>query len=130
MPLRNKPAWKSSSPLRSGISLSLTAGSGQALSVAERLIVLDELGFIPFSAVGAQLIFQFVSALYERVAIIVTTNLKFADWTQIFGDERLTLALLDRLTHRAHIIEFLGESYRFRQRMQRQQQEQPPRSNA
>jgi len=92
------------------------------LSVAERLIVLDELGFIPFSAVGAQLIFQFVSALYERVAIIVTTNLKFADWPQIFGDERLTLALLDRLTHRANILEFLGESYRFRQRMEREQE--------
>ncbi len=99
-----------------------------ATALRHRLIVLDELGFIPFSAIGSQLIFQFVSALYERVAIIVTTNLKFADWTQIFGDERLTLALLDRLTHRAHIIEFLGESYRFRQRMQRQQQEQ--RSNA
>jgi len=81
------------------------------------------LGFIPFSAIGAQLVFQFVSALYERVAIIITTNLKFADWPQIFGDERLTLALLDRLTHRAHIIEFVGESYRFRQRMQRQQDE-------
>jgi len=67
------------------------------------------------------LVFQFVSALYERVALIITTNLKFADWGQIFGDERLTLALLDRLTHRAHIIEFVGESYRFRQRMQREQ---------
>ena len=94
-----------------------------ATALRHRLIVLDELGFIPFSAIGAQLVFQFVSALYERVAIIITTNLKFADWPQIFGDERLTLALLDRLTHRAHIIEFVGESYRFRQRMQRQQDE-------
>jgi len=92
-----------------------------ATALRHRLIVLDELGFIPFSAVGAQLVFQFVSALYERVAIIITTNLKFADWPQIFGDERLTLALLDRLTHRAHIIEFVGESWRFRQRMQREQ---------
>lgn len=83
------------------------------------LIVLDELGFIPFSSTGAQLMFQFCSALYERVALIVTTNLKFADWTQVFGDERLTVALLDRLTHKAHIIEFVGESYRFRQRQQR-----------
>jgi len=93
-----------------------------ATALRHRVIILDELGFIPFSAVGAQLIFQFISALYERVAIIVTTNLKFADWTQIFGDERLTLALLDRLTHRAHILEFVGESYRFRQRMQREQE--------
>jgi DNA replication protein DnaC len=67
------------------------------------LIILDELGFIPFSPKGAQLIFQFCSTLYERVAMIVTSNLSFADWTQVFGDERLTLALLDRLTHRAHI---------------------------
>lgn len=81
------------------------------------LIVLDELGFIPFSATGAQVLFTFCSELYERLALLITTNLKFADWVQVFGDERLTAALLDRLTHHAHIIELLGESYRFRQRM-------------
>lgn len=86
-----------------------------------KLIVIDELGFIPFSSTGAQLMFQFCSALYERVSLIVTTNLKFADWTQVFGDERLTVALLDRLTHKAHIIEFVGESYRFRERQQQQE---------
>ncbi len=86
-----------------------------------KLIVIDELGFIPFTSTGAQLMFQLCSALYERVALIVTTNLKFADWTQVFGDERLTVALLDRLTHKAHIIEFVGQSYRFRQRQQRQE---------
>lgn len=85
-----------------------------------RLIVLDELGFIPFSANGAHLIFQLCSSLYERVAMIVTTNLRFAEWTQVFGDEQLTGALLDRLTHHAHILEFIGESYRFRERMQRE----------
>jgi DNA replication protein DnaC len=90
-------------------------------ALKQRLIVLDELGFIPFSATAAQLMFQFCSALYERVALIITTNLRFADWTQVFGNERLTAALLDRLTHKAHILEFSGaESYRFRQRMQRQ----------
>jgi DNA replication protein DnaC len=89
----------------------------------QQLIVLDELGFIPFSPTGAQLIFQLCSSLYERVAMIVTTNLRFADWVQVFGDERLTAALLDRLTHKAHILEFVGESYRFRERMQREQQE-------
>lgn len=89
------------------------------------LIVLDELGFIPFSPTGAQLIFQLCSTLYERVALIVTTNLRFGDWTQVFGDERLTAALLDRLTHRAHILEFIGESYRFRQRMQHDSQQHP-----
>jgi DNA replication protein DnaC len=91
-----------------------------ALALKHQLIVLDELGFIPFSATGAQLIFQFCSTLYERVAMIVTTNLRFADWVQVFGDERLTAALLDRLAHKAHILEFVGESYRFRERMQRE----------
>jgi DNA replication protein DnaC len=85
-----------------------------------RLVVLDELGFIPFSANGAHLIFQLCSTLYERVAMIVTTNLRFGDWTQVFGDEQLTAALLDRLTHHAHILEFVGESYRFRERMERE----------
>ena len=85
------------------------------------LVVLDELGFIPFSPTGAQALFTFCSELYEHVAVILTTNLKFADWTQVLGDERLTAALLDRLTHRAHILELIGESYRFRQRIQREQ---------
>lgn len=88
-------------------------------ALKQQLIVLDELGFIPFSPTGAQLIFQFCSCLYERVTLMVTTNLRFADWTQVFGDERLTAALLDRLTHKAHILEFVGDSYRFRQRLQR-----------
>jgi DNA replication protein DnaC len=95
-------------------------GKFLATALRHQLIVLDELGFIPFSPTGAHLVFQFCSALYERVAIIATTNLRFADWIDVFGDERLTAALLDRLTHRAHILEFIGESYRFRQRMQRE----------
>jgi DNA replication protein DnaC len=85
------------------------------------LIVLDELGFIPFSATAAQALFTFCAQLHERVAVIITSNLKFADWTQVFGDERLTAALLDRLTHHAHIIELVGESYRFRQRAKQEQ---------
>ena len=67
------------------------------------LIVLDELGFIPFSASGAHALFTFCSEVYERLALILTTNLKFADWVQVLGDERLTAALLDRITHHAHI---------------------------
>ena len=81
------------------------------------LVVLDELGFIPFSKQGAQVLFTFCSELYERLPFIITTNLKFADWVQVFGDERLTAALLDRLTHHARIIELIGESFRFRQRL-------------
>lgn len=97
----------------------LTAYLNKALNY--QLIVLDELGFIPFTSLGAQVMFQFCSTLYQRVALIITTNLKFADWTQVFGDERLTVALLDRLTHRAHIIEFIGDSYRFRERQEWQE---------
>ncbi|MGH8057475.1 MAG: ATP-binding protein, partial [Candidatus Entotheonellia bacterium] len=70
----------------------------------------------------AHLLFQVCSSLYERVAMIVTTHVRFADWTQVFGDERLTGALLDRLTYRAHIVEFVGESFRFRQRLRREAQ--------
>ncbi len=85
------------------------------------LLVLDELGFVPFGKDGGQLLFQLCSDLYERVSIIVTTNLRFADWNSIFSDERMTAALLDRLTHKAHILEFVGESYRFRQRLQQEE---------
>ena len=84
------------------------------------LVVLDELGFIPFSADGAHALFTFCSELYERLSLIITTNLKFADWVQVFGNERLTAALLDRLTHHAHVLELVGESHRFRQRMQQE----------
>jgi DNA replication protein DnaC len=83
-------------------------------------VVLDELGFIPFSADGANALFTFCSELYERLSLIITTNLKFADWVQVFGSERLTAALLDRLTHHAHVLELVGESHRFRQRMQQE----------
>lgn len=93
------------------------------------LLVLDELGFIPFTPTGAQLLFQLCSALYERVALIVTTNLRFAEWSSIMGgDERMSAALLDRLTHRATILEFVGTSYRFRQQLHRQ--ETPEESQA
>jgi DNA replication protein DnaC len=88
----------------------------------QELVVLDELGFIPFTAVGAQLLFQLCSALYERVALIITTNLRFAEWSSVMGgDERMSAALLDRLTHRATILEFVGTSYRFRQQLHRQE---------
>lgn len=87
------------------------------------VLVLDELGFIPFTQTGAQLLFQLCSALYERVAMIITTNLRFAEWSTIMGgDERMSAALLDRLTHKATILEFVGTSYRFRQQLQHQQQ--------
>ena len=86
-----------------------------------RLLILDELGFIPFSQTGTHLLFQLCSALHEQVSIVVTTNLAFSDWVTVFRDERLTGALLDRLTYRAHIFEFRGESFRLRSRAQYQQ---------
>ena len=77
------------------------------------LIIVDELGYVPFSKAGAELLFGVFAARYERAAILVTTNLEFGKWTEVFGDERMTGALLDRFTHRCHILPMLGESFRF-----------------
>jgi len=79
------------------------------------LLILDELGYVPFSKEGAELLFQVLAERHERGSVIITTNLGFADWTQIFGDPNMTAALLDRLTHRAHIIECTWDSYRLKQ---------------
>lgn len=84
-----------------------------------RLLIVDELGYIPFSKQGAELLFQVFSDRHERGSTIITTNLGFADWTQIFGDPTLTAALLDRLTHKAHIITCSWESYRFQESLRR-----------
>lgn len=79
------------------------------------LVIIDELGFVPFNKSGAELLFQYCSSRYERGSIVITTNLEFAKWTEVFGDEQMTAALLDRLTHRAHILNMNGDSYRFKQ---------------
>ena len=79
-----------------------------------RLLITDELGFVPLSHTGAELLFEVFSQRYERGSILVTTNLPFDEWTQVFGSERLTGALLDRLTHHVHILEMNGDSYRLR----------------
>ncbi len=86
------------------------------------LLVLDELGYVPASKVGAELLFDVISTAYERTSLIVTTNLPFESWTEVLGSERLTGATLDRLTHRCRIIETKGESYR----LQRRQGPDPP----
>jgi len=78
------------------------------------VIVLDELGYVPASKLGAELLFDVISTAYERQSLIVTTNLPFGQWTEVLGSERLTGAVLDRLTHRCHILEATGESYRLK----------------
>lgn len=81
----------------------------------QQLLVLDELGYVPFSRVGAELLFEVVSRAYERTSLMVTTNLPFEEWAEVMGNERMTGALLDRLTHRVHILEANGDSYRLKQ---------------
>jgi len=84
-----------------------------------RLLIVDELGFVPLSKTGAELLFDLFSQRYERGSILVTSNLPFDEWTEVFGSERLTGALLDRLTHHVHILEMNGDSYRLKQSRQR-----------
>ena len=81
------------------------------------VLICDELGYLSFSRAGAELLFQVFAERYERKSLLVTSNLAFSDWGQVFQGERMTAALLDRLTHRCHIFEMNGESYRFRESM-------------
>ena len=90
-----------------------------------KLLIVDELGYVPLSQTGAELLFEVFSQRYERGATIVTSNLPFDEWTSVFGSERLTGALLDRLTHHVHILEMNGESYRLAQSKRRSRRTTP-----
>ena len=93
------------------------------------LLLLDELGYVPFSKAGAELLFEVISRAYEQQSLMLTSNLAFEEWTEVFGSERLTGALLDRLTHRCHTLEANGESYRLRQARKRPKRKPPQDQN-
>ncbi|MCP4933553.1 MAG: ATP-binding protein [bacterium] len=93
--------------------------------VSQHLLIIDELGFVPLSKTGAELLFEIISQRYERGSIMITSNLPFDEWTETFGTERLTGALLDRLTHHVHILEMNGDSYRLKQ-SRKLQKKKPP----